>query len=308
MAFKSGYSDQVNLLLDVLPIINQFKCFALKGGTAINLFIRNMPRLSIDIDLAYLPIESRDDFFVNMTSELTQMKQLLESQNFEVKESINKLRQLSKLFIHRDGVVIKIEPNLVIRGSAFDCEEYDLCQKAQDQFLKFSHVKTLSFADIYGGKICAALDRYHPRDLFDIKLLFDAEGLTGEVRQAFVVYLASSSRPMHELLNPNPSLDLQGFERLFTNEFVGMTDDKLVTHEELIDVRRHLIKEILDKLSIAERKFLLSLKSGAPEWSLMAVRGIEKLPAIQWKLSNIRKIPADKKQLSLDNLKNILKV
>ncbi len=138
MAFKSDYSDQVNLLLDVLPVINQFECFALKGGTAINLFIRNMPRLSIDIDLAYLPIESRETFLVNMTSELLKMKRLLESQNLVVKESRNKVQQLSKLFINRDGVVIKIEPNLVIRGSAFGCEEYDLCQRAQDQFLKFS--------------------------------------------------------------------------------------------------------------------------------------------------------------------------
>ncbi len=308
MAFKSDYSDQVNLLLDVLPVINQFECFALKGGTAINLFIRNMPRLSIDIDLAYLPIESRDVFLANMASELIKMKRLLESQTFEVKESKNKVQQLSKLFIHRDGVVIKIEPNFVIRGSAFDCEQHELCQKAQDQFLKFSRVKTLSFADIYGGKICAALDRCHPRDLFDIKLLFEAQGLTGEVRQAFVVYLASSPRPMHELLNPRPNLDLQGFERVFTNEFVGMTDDKLVTHEELIDVRRHLIKEILETLTADERRFLLSLKSGTPEWSLMAVRGIERLPSIQWKLDNIRKIPEEKKQTSLDNLKNILKL
>jgi predicted nucleotidyltransferase component of viral defense system len=308
VAFKSDYSDQVNLLLDVLPVINQFECFALKGGTAINLFIRNMPRLSVDIDLAYLPIESREVFLGNMTSELLKMKQLLESQNIVVKESTNKAQQLSKLFINRDGVVIKIEPNLVIRGSAFDCEEYDLCQKAQDQFLKFSRIKTLSFADIYGGKICAALDRYHPRDLFDIKLLFEMQGLTDKVRQAFIVYLASSPRPMHELLNPSPNLDLKGFERLFNNEFVGMTDDASVTHEELIDVRHHLIKEILNTLTAEERKFLLSLKSGTPEWPLMAVRGIERLPAILWKLDNIRKIPADKKQTSLDNLKNILKL
>ena len=104
--------------------------------------------------------------------------------------------------------------------------------------------------------------------------------------------LIGSPRPMHELLNPSPNLDLQGFERSFINEFIGMTDDKLVTHEELIDVRRHLIKEILITLTTEERKFLLSLKSGTPEWTLMAVRGIERLPAIQWKLDNIGKCNA----------------
>lgn len=51
------YKDQVKLLLDVLPLVSKGQCFALHGGTAINLFIRNMPRLSVDIDITYLPIE-----------------------------------------------------------------------------------------------------------------------------------------------------------------------------------------------------------------------------------------------------------
>lgn len=45
------YKSQVKLLLDVLPLVSKEPCFALHGGTAINLFIRNMPRLSVDIDL-----------------------------------------------------------------------------------------------------------------------------------------------------------------------------------------------------------------------------------------------------------------
>jgi predicted nucleotidyltransferase component of viral defense system len=306
MSFDREYTAQVDLLLEVLPVINQFENFALKGGTAINLFIRDMPRLSVDIDLAYLPVEPRDVFLKNLEVEIIRMKREVESQNLIVRESRTKEKLLSKLFIERDGVVIKIEPNLVIRGSVFDCEEYDLCQRAQDQFLKFSRVKTLSFADVYGGKICAALDRYHPRDLFDVKCLFDTQGLTDEVRQAFIVYLCSSPRPMHELLNPNPNLDLRGFERLFKNEFTGMTDDASVTHEELISIRRHLIRDILNKLTNDERDFLLSLKSGEPDWSLIPITGIDKLPAIQWKLENIRKIPMQKKQPAFDNLKIIL--
>lgn len=306
MSFDREYTAQVDLLLDVLPVINQFENFALKGGTAINLFIRDMPRLSVDIDLAYLPVEPRDVFLKNLEAEIIRMKREVENQNLIVRESRTKEKLLSKLFIERDGIVIKIEPNLVIRGSVFDCEEYDLCQRAQDQFLKFSRVRTLSFADVYGGKICAALDRYHPRDLFDVKCLFDSQGLTDDVRQAFIVYLCSSPRPMHELLNPNPNLDVIGFERLFKNEFIGMTDAPMITHEELIRIRRYLIKDILNKLTNDERKFLLSLKSGVPDWSLMPINGMDQLPSIQWKLENIRKIPMQKKQPAFDNLKNIL--
>ena len=55
MAFSDLYRRQVELLVRTIPPVAQEACFALKGGTAINLFIRNMPRLSVDIDLTYLP-------------------------------------------------------------------------------------------------------------------------------------------------------------------------------------------------------------------------------------------------------------
>ena len=51
---------QAELLLRVLPFVNEEKIFALKGGTAINFFFRDLPRLSIDIDLTYLPINDRE--------------------------------------------------------------------------------------------------------------------------------------------------------------------------------------------------------------------------------------------------------
>ncbi|MDI7865297.1 nucleotidyl transferase AbiEii/AbiGii toxin family protein [Rhizobiaceae bacterium n13] len=57
---RDQYMRQVNLLVRTLPLIARHEAFALKGGTAINLFYRNMPRLSIDIDLTYLPIEDRE--------------------------------------------------------------------------------------------------------------------------------------------------------------------------------------------------------------------------------------------------------
>lgn len=306
MSFNSIYTEQVDLLLDVLPLVNKFDCFALKGGTAINLFIRDMPRLSVDIDLAYLPIESRDVFLMNITSQILEMKKSIEALNLVVKPSYTRDQQLSKLFVYKGEAVIKIEPNLVIRGSAFGCEEYDLCQRAQDQFLKFSRVKTLSFADLYGSKICAALDRQHPRDLFDVKLLLDKEGLTEEVRKALIVYLISSPRPIYELLNPN--LNLSEFEKIFDKEFSGMTDQVSVTYEELIAVRHHLIQLILNDLTENERKFLISFKEGFPDWSLISIKGVEKLPAVLWKLNNVKKIPENKKEKSLNNLKKILEL
>jgi len=302
LSFNPIYQNQVNLLLDVLPIINEFECFALKGGTAINLFLSNMPRLSVDIDLTYLPIEPRNIFLKNITSQMQLMKQNLEDNNFQVQALFTKDKQLSKLIVYRDDANIKIEPNFVIRGSVFECEIHELCQQAQDQFLKYVSVKILSIADIYGGKICAALDRQHPRDLFDIKYLFDNQGLSDDIRKAFIVYLCSSNRPIHELLNPNPKIF--DFQDDFNKQFSGMTKVQ-ITAEELTQTRIKLINVILNDLSNDEKNFLISLKSGDPNWSLMP-SGIEKLPSLQWKILNIKKMSKIKRNEMFQKLRLLL--
>ena len=308
MSFEEVYKNQVALLLEVLPVLNEFACFALKGGTAINLFVQDMPRLSVDIDLTYLPVENRDIFLSNIEIELLKMKQLIESLGLTVKTVLLKNGAISKLQVYNNHAMIKIEPNFVLRGSVFPCEEKELCDKAQDEFLKFMRVKTLSVADLYGGKICAALDRYHPRDLFDIKLLLENQGLTDAVRQAFIVYLASGSRPMHELLEPRISdASQQEFEHTFQNEFAGMTTTS-VTHEELKDIRVLLPQLLLESFTDNERMFLMHLKSGTPNWSMLPIDGIEYLPGIQWKLQNINKIPDDKKNEQLNKLNRVLNV
>lgn len=302
------YKNQVALLLEVLPVLNEFTCFALKGGTAINLFVQEMPRLSVDIDLTYLLVESRDTFLLNIEAELLKMKQLIENMGLVTKVVKMKNSSISKLQVYANNAMIKIEPNFVLRGSVFACEKKELCEKAQDQFLKFMRINILSIGDLYGGKICAALDRYHPRDLFDMKLLLDSHGLTDQIRQAFIVYLASSSKPMHELLNPKISnISRQEFENTFKNEFSGMTDTTVI-HEELSEIRSRLPNLLLASFTDNEREFLIKLKSGTPDWLLLPIDGIENLPGIQWKLRNINKIADEKKEQQLTKLKQVLEV
>ena len=74
-----AYKKQVDLLLHVLPYVAKEKIFALKGGTAINLFIRKMPRLSVDIDLTYLPIDSRTVALQNIQNGLNRIKADIEN-------------------------------------------------------------------------------------------------------------------------------------------------------------------------------------------------------------------------------------
>ncbi len=305
MNYSNSYLAQVELLLKVLPLVNKQECFALKGGTAINLFIREMPRLSVDIDLAYLPIEPRDIFLKNITKALEDLASNIKKLNnqYIVKEMFTKDKQLTKLLVFNNQANIIIEPNLVLRGSVFDCEDNNLCQQAQDEFLLFCKVKTLSFADIYAGKICAALSRQHPRDLFDVKLLLENEGLTEKIRQAFVVYMASHPRPIHELLNPNPNV--KSIKELYEQGFAGMTKTN-ISHDELVATRIELTKLILRSLSENERKFLLSIKEGNPNWSLLPIPGIDKLPALEWKRLNVLKMDKMKHEDALNKLKTVL--
>ena len=70
---------QVVLLVELLPLVAREPCFALKGGTAINLFIRNLPRLSVDIDLTYLPIQERDNSLAHIDDALRRLGSMIEA-------------------------------------------------------------------------------------------------------------------------------------------------------------------------------------------------------------------------------------
>lgn len=301
---NNSYHQQVELLLEVLPFIRKFNCFALKGGTAINLFVRDMPRLSIDIDLTYLPIEPRNVFLTNINKALEALADLIESAGYYVaKRYSQKEKSLIKLIVSNDKVEIKIEPNLVLRGTVFSAEEKSLSPRVENEFLQSQKLNLVSLADLYAGKICAALDRQHPRDLFDIKLLLENEGITEKIRQAFVVYLASGPRPMSELLSPN----LLDISDIYHREFLGMTQ-LAVSYEELISVREKLINTIQADLTSNERLFLVSIKEGNPDWSLLPMEGLDNLPALQWKLINIKKMGKNSHQQALNKLKEALQV
>lgn len=286
------YFKQAELLLDVLPLIAKHDCFALKGGTAINLFVQNMPRLSVDIDLTYLPVKERGDSLEHIQRTLKNIaydieKYIIDSAVEEIE--IPNPVMVNKLRVSRRGSEIKIEPNLVIRGAVFSCEERDLSFRAQELFGIEFRMRLVSLADLYGGKICAALDRQHPRDLFDIKLLLDQDGVTDDIRTGFLVYLISHDRPMHEVLSPQ----MKDFKDVYLREFQGMTD-KEVSYDELVDARFRLVDIIKRGLSGTEKAFLIAFKKGEPDWDLLGISGVENLPAVRWKLHNIKKMGEQK--------------
>lgn len=301
---KNLFHKQADLLISVLPHIAKDSDFALHGGTAINFFVRNMPRISVDIDLTYLPVNSRGEAL----KEISQKLKTLSARIYEALPSVRidektetPANLITKIFIKRQNAVIKVEPNQVIRGALFACTERDLCKRAEDMFEKFVTTKTLSFAEIYGSKICAALDRQHPRDIFDIMLLLKNEGITNDVRKAFLVYLISHNRPISELLMPN----LKDMKPVFEKEFSGMALIE-VRYKELEDARRTLIKEINKKITDDERTFLMSFKEEFPRWELLGVKGVQDMPAIKWKLANLMKMGGKKRKEAIDRLRKML--
>jgi predicted nucleotidyltransferase component of viral defense system len=303
----SPYFKQAELMLRTIPHVATETCFALKGGTAINLFVRDMPRLSVDIDLAYLPLgEPRETALKKMSDALGRIAASIKRtiMGARVQESrAQKPDRVARLIVATPQARIKIEPNEVIRGSVYPAEARELTRRAEDLFELSVTAPTLSVADLYGGKLCAALDRQHPRDLFDVAILLRNEGITDEIRKAFVVYLASHDRPIHELLDPTR----KDVRRIYENEFAGMSIEELA-YEDLIVAREKAIETLGKKLTDNEKAFLVSLKSGQPNWDLMAMKGIQTLPAIQWKLANILKLGDKNRAELLEKLKRTLQM
>jgi len=291
-------------MLRTLPYIVAEKCFALKGGTAINLFVRDMPRLSVDVDLTYLPIEPREESLKKISAALARIAAAIEKTIPKARIQAGHVhgdKNIAKLFVRIPEAQIKIEPNQVIRGAIFPSVELTLSRKAEELFELSVSVATLSLADLYGGKICAALDRQHPRDLFDIQLLMETEGITDDIRKAFVIYLASHDRPINELIDPVR----KDIRRIFENEFQGMASVP-VRFEDLLSTREKLISVLRNDLTGAEKSFLVSIKEMNPQWELLELDRIERLPAIQWKLANVRKMSPKKRIEALAKLKSKL--
>lgn len=299
---RFGYDAQVRLLLQCLPFLNNHPDFALKGGTAINLFVHNMPRISVDIDLPYVPITRREEALAAIETELNALRSSLLARVPRITvQGQHTAGRLLRLLVSNEEATVKLEPNAMFRGTVHPKEQRDLCTEAQEHFQVYARAQLLSIADLYGGKLCAALDRQHPRDLYDVKLLLDGTGITPAIRRAFVVYLAGHNRPIHELLAPR----LADITTTYRTQSAGMTRDE-VPLEDLITVQEQLPGLILSSLNDDERAFLLSLKRGVPEWHRLGLKHVSELPALQWKLLNVQRMDKAKHVDALRKLETVL--
>jgi predicted nucleotidyltransferase component of viral defense system len=278
-----AYADTVRLLLAVAPEVFASNLFAMKGGTAINLFVRDMPRLSVDIDVVYLPWQTpRAEALAQIAEELREISRRLKP--LQVRQIPSKELGELKLLIEDADVQVKVEVNGIFRGAVRPIEPRALTKLASDRFTTDLTLPILAPEELYGSKLVAALDRQHPRDLFDVWQLLEAEGLSEGIVECFVTYLAGHNRPTHEVLFSNDKNITSEFE---TN-FAGMTEEP-VTLETLLAARSRLREELHGRLTDRHRTFLTGLTRAQPDWTLLEYPYAAELPALRWKLTNLLK-------------------
>lgn len=225
-----GYVDTVRLLLAIAPAVFASGRFAMKGGTALNLFVQEMPRLSVDIDLVF--VDHRPDRPAALQTIALQLAQV----------------------------------QAALAGKGYR-----------------AHLPASAAGD--DVKLVAAMDRQHPRDIFDVMHMLDHVGWQASVVDCFVAYLAGHNRPVHEVLFPR----VKPLEPAFTNEFAGMTRD-VIELDTLARVQARLLEELPRQLTAAHRDFLLTLVQGRPAWERMPIQHLHELPAIKWKLTNLAQL------------------
>ena len=283
---NQDYVDTVRLLLAVAPAVFRSPRFALKGGTALNLFVQDMPRLSVDIDVVFndhtLDLEAA---LKAIAADLRSIKSAISAMGHRADLPTTKGGDEVKLIIDGNGARVKVEVNFVFRGTVLPVVQRPLISTAQDVFTTDITLPVIDTAELYGSKLVAAMDRQHPRDMFDVLKMIERFGWQPSFVDCFVAYLASHNRPVHEVLFPK-TLPL---EPAFTNEFAGMTRDA-VALDLLEQTQEGLIAQLPRALSTSHREFLLSLVRAEPAWELMPFNHLQYLPALQWKLLNLRKL------------------
>ena len=243
-----------------------------------------MPRLSVDIDVVFTDHTlNREDALRAIAADLEAAKSAISAMGFRARVPTAKRGENVKLLVEGHGQQIKVEVNFVLRGTVLPVTRRPLVPRAQEIFTTDITLPVLDLPELYGGKLVAAMDRQHPRDMFDVLHMLEHFGWQSPSVDCFVAYLAGHNRPVHEVLFPN-RLPL---EPAFSSEFSGLTVDE-VALETLEQTQSRLIDELPRALTSRHREFLLSLVSAEPAWDLMPFANLQHLPAPQWKLINLR--------------------
>jgi predicted nucleotidyltransferase component of viral defense system len=279
-----AYADTVRLLLAIAPDVFSNDVFAMKGGTAINLFVRDMPRLSVDIDVVYTPWQTpREQALEAIAHELDAIAARASRLDLKTRKVAAKDMGDTKLVIESADSQVKVEVNTVFRGTVLPIERRTLSSRSADMFSVELELPMLAADELYGSKLVAAMDRQHPRDLFDVHEMFESDGLTDGAVECFVTYLAGHNRPTHEVLFGNQ----KNIGEEYRDHFVGMTTEPIGL-DTLLAARARLQEELPRRLTEKHKRFLIGLAHAEPDWTLLRCAHAFELPALRWKLTNLQ--------------------
>lgn len=299
------YNDSVQLLVDILPVLAREPRFALKGGTAINLFEHDLPRLSVDIDLTWLPMQDYATDAAQIEAALVQLADILRARPWclQVQSSAGEGRSVAtRLVVSRGRARVQIETTPVMRGTVHPVRQMVVRPKVEEEF-GFASAQVLDFADLYAGKLAAALSRQHPRDLFDVGQLLEDERADRMLWRTFLVYLACSPKPAWEILEPRDPID---FGATFNAHFRGMTSEP-VSVEHLLRNRAHLLDWIAVQFDEPSEAFLRSVEVEHPDFELLDLPQSRELPGVQRKLHNLARRSESKREADHVQLEQALK-
>lgn len=302
MVTRDIYNEQVQLLVRVLPHVTEEKVFALKGGTAINLFVRDLPRLSVDIDLTYLPIEDYAASVAGIDAALERMSARIAEKIAGSKINVQRsdAGHIERVHVQSGRVGIKIEVTPVLRGVVYDPATMSVSAKVEETY-GYADAQVVSLADLYAGKLVAALDRQHPRDLYDVRLLLAEDGISDELRRAFIAYALQSRKPLNVILAP-PRRDLAP---KYAQEFEGMTVET-ISLQDLEATREAMIETVIGGMPDAHRQFLLSFKRGEPDWNLLGLPHVAQLPAVRFRREKLAALSDETRADQLAKLEAVL--
>ena len=275
------YAQKVELLLRLIPIVMEEGVFAVHGGTAINLFLKNLPRYSVDINLTYIPLSDRnaslDDINLHLQSICNKAKKAFKGMHIVPNYST------CKLLCEYRGKQVKVEVNQTKRGLVGgDAVTIPLSDKAQEEFGLYCEANIVPLTQLYGGKIAAALSRQHPRDLFDVRHM---DIPLADCREGLIFCLLGSDRPIHESFAPR----LIDQREAMVNQFKGMTDIPF-TYDKFEATRSKLIADVNQLMNEADKRFLISFELGNPQWEGYEFEYFKDYPSVKWKLLNLEKL------------------
>ena len=278
---NSEYAKKVEILLRMIPLVTEEGVFAVHGGSAINLFVSNLPRYSVDIDLTYIPLEDRNSSLLHINGHLNSIAAKA-GKAFRGMHIVEK-PDICKLLCEYQGHQIKIEVNQTKRGViGGDVIRKPVCDKAQEEFGLYCETDIVPMTLLYGGKIAAALSRQHPRDMFDVKYM---EYPFTETREGLLFCLLGSDRPIRESFSPS----LIDQSDALVNQFEGMTDIPF-SYEEFENTRNELIRDVNALMTPEDKAFLLSFESAEPDWDNFEFGYFRDYPSVKWKLQNLGKL------------------